>query len=98
MPFARDLILDLLFELLRIKPPSWASSFLAGRRLTTYGRVASSKPEAPVTSSNFATEEGSHSVSLIEHFTTLLTAMFVRCGITEVSGSQVRYLVYSVLH
>lgn len=86
LPIARDLILDLLFELLRIKPPSWASSFLAGRRLTTYGRVASSKPEAPVPFSNFEPEDGSHSVSLIDHFTTLLTAMFVHCGITEVSG------------
>lgn len=86
LPFVRDLILDLLFEVLRIKPPSWASSFLAGRRLTTYGRVAYQKPDPPVHISNVEDEEGSQGASLVDHFTTLLTAMFVHCGLTEVSS------------
>ena len=38
IPQARDIILELLFDILRIKPPSWSNTFLAGRRLTTYGR------------------------------------------------------------
>ena len=85
LPLARDLILDLLFEVLRIRPPSWASSFLAGRRLTTYGRVTNLTLEAtsPIPTSNH--EEEAHSVNLVDHFTTLLTAMFVHCGLTDVS-------------
>ena len=39
IPQARDIVLELLFDILRIKPPSWSTTFLAGRRLTTYGRV-----------------------------------------------------------
>ncbi|KAI5300055.1 hypothetical protein KEM55_000272 [Ascosphaera atra] len=35
---ARNLILELVFDALRIKPPSWSSNYFAGRRLTTYGR------------------------------------------------------------
>ncbi|KAK6822667.1 cytosolic regulator Pianissimo [Apiospora arundinis] len=42
-PALRETVIDLLFSLLRIKPPAWATSFLAGRRLTTYGRVATLK-------------------------------------------------------
>ena len=38
IPQARDILLELLFDILRIKPPSWSNTFLAGRRLTTYGR------------------------------------------------------------
>ena len=87
MPFARDLILDLLFEVLRIKPPSWASSFLAGRRLTTYGRVAYQKLDIPTILYNSEDEEGSQGASLVDHFTTLLAAIFIHCGLTDVSGS-----------
>lgn len=42
-PTIRETVIDLLYSLLRIKSPSWATSFLAGRRLTTYGRVATLK-------------------------------------------------------
>ena len=31
----KDIILELLFDIFRIKSPSWSSSFLAGRRLTS---------------------------------------------------------------
>ena len=86
-PLTQDLILDLLYEVLRIRPPSWASAFLAGRRLTTYGRVANVRPDPAALFSTLEPEEGNYSVNLIDHFTTLLTAMFVHCGITEVSGS-----------
>lgn len=34
-PSVRDTILELFFDIFRIKPPSWSSSFLAGRRLTS---------------------------------------------------------------
>lgn len=83
-PFARDLILDLLFDILCIKPPSWTSSFLAGRRLTTYGRVANLKADIPTQDFKLDFEEESNDVSLVNHFTTLLLAIFVHCGVTKV--------------
>ena len=83
-PFARDLILDLLFDILCIKPPSWTSSFLAGRRLTTYGRVANLKADAPAQTSKLESEEENNDISLVDHFTTLVLAIFVHCGVTKV--------------
>ena len=82
-PFSRDLLLDLLFDVLHIKPPSWTSSFLAGRRLTTYGRVANLKAESPVQSHRPDNEEENSQFSLIDHFTTLLLAVLFHCGMIK---------------
>lgn len=73
----RDTIIDLLFNLLRIKPPSWSASFLAGRRLTTYGRVANLKgaPAKATTSINSDDEAGEK--NLIDHYTALLLAVLI---------------------
>ena len=84
IPLARDLILDLLFDVLHIQPPSWTSSFLAGRRLTTYGRVANLKEEDTETPFRFDHEEGSN-FSLLNHFTALLLAVLMQCGLVMVS-------------
>ena len=85
MPLAKDLILDLLFDVLHVRSPSWTSSFLAGRRLTTYGRVTNLKsnssdigPKADIEESNF---------SLMDHFTTLLLACFIQSGLIQVGIS-----------
>ncbi|KAL9129359.1 MAG: hypothetical protein Q9217_002159 [Psora testacea] len=81
---ARDLILDLLFDVLHITPPSWTSSFLAGRRLTTYGRVANLKADS--TELHFKAElieEENTSINLVEHFTTLLLAVLMQCGLVQ---------------
>ena len=87
VPIARDLILDLLFDILHITPPSWTSSYLAGRRLTTYGRVANLKADS--TELHFKAEfvgEENASFNLVEHFTTLLLAVLMYCGLVQVSG------------
>lgn len=86
-PFARDLILDLLFDILHIKPPSWTSSFLAGRRLTTYGRVTNLKADGPVQNPKSELDEENGQVNLIEHFTTLLLAVLVKCDLVKVTSS-----------
>lgn len=80
---ARDLILDLLFDVLHILPPSWTSSFLAGRRLTTYGRVANFKAEGNSLGPKADAEEAIN-ISLMDHFTTLLLASFMHCGLVQV--------------
>ena len=85
IPIARDLILDLIFDLLQIKSPSWASSYLAGRRLTTYGRVSNLKAESLDYNLKSDAEEESHQLCLIDHFTTLLLAILLDCGLVKVA-------------
>lgn len=80
-PSVRDTILELFFDIFKIKPPSWSSSFLAGRRLTTYGRVANLKSEA---SSKPSRSEGdSNHGNLVDHFTALLLAVFFEAGLLK---------------
>lgn len=81
---AQDLILDLLFDVLHIKPPSWASSYLAGRRLTTYGRGVTLSAESHDQGPSPDQEDQSCNFSLIDHFTTLLLAIFISCGLLKV--------------
>lgn len=77
----REAVVELLYSLLRIKSPAWASSFLAGRRLTTYGRVANlhSAP-AKGTSAGYV-EDDSGEQNFVEHYTALLLAVFVKNGL-----------------
>jgi len=93
IPMARDLILDLLFDVLHITPPSWTSSFLAGRRLTTYGRVANLN--ADVVESSPARAEGEEeevSFNLVEHYTTLLLAVLMQCGLTQILSDAIEII------
>ncbi|KAG6018065.1 hypothetical protein E4U54_005972 [Claviceps lovelessii] len=78
-PSIRETVLDLLFSLLRIKPPAWATSFLAGRRLTTYGRVANMKSAATRDrSASLVMEEDSGEQSFLDHYTALLLAVLIK--------------------
>ncbi|PLN79714.1 protein required for meiosis [Aspergillus taichungensis] len=79
----RDLIMELLFDALRIKPPSWSSSFLAGRRLTTYGRVANLQSEADARQLRVYHEGGDSKFDLTAHFSTLILATLVEAGLTK---------------
>lgn len=83
-PFARDLVLDLLFDVLHIKPPSWTSSFLAGRRLTTYGRVSNLKPDQMEQQWQVESEDDANRVNLIDQYTALMLAVLVHCGLVNV--------------
>ncbi|KAI1868116.1 uncharacterized protein JN550_006604 [Neoarthrinium moseri] len=73
----RETIVDLLYSLLRIKPPAWATTFLAGRRLTTYGRVATLKSTTAGKGANAYDDDGAEQ-SFVEHYTALLLAIFVK--------------------
>lgn len=71
----RETVIDLLYSLLRIKSPFWATSFLAGRRLTTYGRVASLKSAVPKTTQ--LTEEETGDKNFVDHYTALLLVVLI---------------------
>lgn len=78
-PGIRDTVVDMLYSLLRIKPPAWATSYLAGRRLTTYGRVATLKAAAPTKGSSWFEEDGSEQ-NFVDHYTSILLATFIKAG------------------
>lgn len=76
----RDTVIELICSLLRIKSPSWAGPFLAGRRLTTYGRVANLE-SARTKSQHTDVEDDGGEQNFVEHYTALLLAVFVKCGL-----------------
>lgn len=81
----RETVLDLLFSLLRIKPPAWAVSFLAGRRLTTYGRVANLKSaNSQEKSRTHYTEEDGGEQNFVEHYTALILAVCIKSNLLQV--------------
>lgn len=76
----RDVVLEVLFDVLRIKPPAWSSSFLAGRRLTTYNRVSNVKIH---TTADAGKEEDRQREELVEHFTAALLAVLLKCDLVD---------------
>ncbi|WEW59098.1 hypothetical protein PRK78_004567 [Emydomyces testavorans] len=83
---SRDLILELLFDALRIKPPSWSSSFFAGRRLTTYGRAGvASGGGCDRDSKQFHTfyEPEDGVFDLTAHFAALVLAVLIEAGLIK---------------
>ncbi len=80
-PHVRNIILELLFDILRIKPPSWSSSFLAGRRLTTYGRVTNLKNQQIKDTSTSSAENITNNWSLMDHYVSAVLAAFLHAGL-----------------
>ncbi|OAL49356.1 hypothetical protein IQ07DRAFT_51916 [Pyrenochaeta sp. DS3sAY3a] len=80
-PHVRNIILELLFDLLRIKPPSWSSSFLAGRRLTTYGRVTNMHSQKVKDAPTSAAEDDTNKWSLLDHYVSVVLAAFLHAGL-----------------
>lgn len=78
----RNAVTDLIADILRIQFPSWASSFIGGRRLTTYGRVTNLKAENdPSLQDRRNNEEGQHRRNLVEHFTAVALTVLLRQGL-----------------
>ena len=77
----RTTVLELLFDILRIKPPSWSSSFLAGRRLTTYGRVTNMKANNVTKPSSNDPDDPTKHMNLVEHFSAVVLAVLLRAGL-----------------
>lgn len=77
----RTIILELLSDILMIKAPSWSSSFLAGRRLTTYGRVTNLKNQSNKDASSTSTEDDTNKWNLLEHYVSVVLAVFLHAGL-----------------
>ena len=84
-PQAHDMLLDFLFDTLRIQRPSWSASFLAGRRLTTYGRVANLQVDFIERQPNDGGEtDEENRFDLLGHFTALKLATLLEVGLSKV--------------
>jgi rapamycin-insensitive companion of mTOR len=81
LPSLRDVLLDIFLSIFCIKPLAWSSSFLAGRRLTTFGRI----PDLEKEMANFQPEKrtGSSDCRFIDHYTALLLLVFTHCNLIE---------------
>lgn len=77
----RNAVTDLIADILRIQFPSWASSFIGGRRLTTYGRVTNLKSEDA--SQQDKSEEDPQKRNLVEHFIAVALAILLRQGLLK---------------
>lgn len=77
---ARDVIIVLLYSLLRIKSPAWATPFLAGRRLTTYGRVNTLNTLNPTAGKGTAlqVDDDTGEQNFVDHYTALLLAILIK--------------------
>ncbi|KAI0087847.1 Rapamycin-insensitive companion of mTOR, N-term-domain-containing protein [Irpex rosettiformis] len=76
---ARDIILDMFFELFNIKPPEWHQAFLDGRRLTMYRRNRTKDTdrtaEVPLNKQD--------SLKLADQFVALLILVFSGAGLMD---------------
>jgi hypothetical protein len=80
----RTATLDLLIDILRVKSPSWSTTFIGGRRLTTYNRVTNLKPDNQEPEK--AKPEGENEEqkrNLVEHFTAVALAVLLRQGLLK---------------
>lgn len=77
---ARGIILDLLIDTLRIKVPFWSDTYVAGRRLTTYGRVNTelADPSMKRSASDYDVQ-GRY--DLTYHFSAIVLAVLIRAGL-----------------
>lgn len=80
IPVLRDKLMDIFFSIFRIKPLSWSSSFLAGRRLTTFGRVADTRSDFNYM--DYAASSVPDS-SFTKNYTALLLATTLHCNLME---------------
>jgi rapamycin-insensitive companion of mTOR len=77
----RNAVTDLIADILRIQFPSWASSFIGGRRLTTYGRVTNLRADDASREGNAQSEDDPQKRNLVEHFIAVALAILLRQGL-----------------
>ncbi|KAF5385668.1 hypothetical protein D9757_005476 [Collybiopsis confluens] len=74
----REIILIMFFEIFNIKTPEWYSTFIAGRRLTSY-----LKPETEPLERNL------HTLKLTDQYIALLILVFTNAGLIEALVSMI---------
>ncbi|KAG5438731.1 hypothetical protein PCANB_002451 [Pneumocystis canis] len=81
---SRDIILDLLYNIFGIQSSSITSTFLAGRKLTTWGRPLPIPQQEPQNENIFLNKQAeSEKGNLLQHFLALIVIMFMDIGILD---------------
>ncbi|KAF9004644.1 Rapamycin-insensitive companion of mTOR, N-term-domain-containing protein [Cyathus striatus] len=85
----REIILDMFFDLLKIKTPEWYQTFIDGRRLTT--EVYRKTPNAPETQSIplDASERPHQTLKLTDQYLALLIIILTNAGLCEALTSMI---------
>jgi rapamycin-insensitive companion of mTOR len=78
---ARGIILDLLIDTLRIKVPFWSDTYVAGRRLTTYGRVNTTEATEPTLKRTTVDYDVRGRFDLTYHFSAIVLAVLIQAGL-----------------
>ncbi|KAI9064633.1 hypothetical protein FKP32DRAFT_1648919 [Trametes sanguinea] len=76
----REVILDMFFDLLNIKPPEWHKTFIEGRRLTMYGRARHS---ADLSRRQEIPHRQQDTLKLTDQYIALLILVFSKAGILD---------------
>jgi rapamycin-insensitive companion of mTOR len=84
LPTVQETVIDMVNLLLRIKSPGWAQSFLAGRRLTTYGRVTTLKSNEGGKEMTNTQDDDNPEQNFVEHYTALLLAVFIKTDLLPI--------------
>ncbi|KAG4301192.1 hypothetical protein PCK1_002502 [Pneumocystis canis] len=80
----KDIILDLLYNIFGIQSSSITSTFLAGRKLTTWGRPLPIPQQEPQNENIFLNKQAeSEKGNLLQHFLALIVIMFMDIGILD---------------
>ncbi|TFK52588.1 hypothetical protein OE88DRAFT_1807473 [Heliocybe sulcata] len=78
---SREIIIDMFFDLLDIKPPDWHQTFIDGRRLTMYRRPMPTTDLPPSPSSKKSQEP--ESLKLTDQYIALLILVFTKAGLLD---------------
>ncbi|KAI6044824.1 Rapamycin-insensitive companion of mTOR, middle domain-containing protein [Pisolithus marmoratus] len=76
----REIVLDMFFNLLNIKPPEWYKTFIDGRRLTMY-RKSRNVPEP--SSERKAQQRGPEALKLTDQYIALLVLVLANAGLLD---------------
>ncbi|KZT18431.1 hypothetical protein NEOLEDRAFT_1125374 [Neolentinus lepideus HHB14362 ss-1] len=79
---SREIIIDMFFDLLNIKPPDWHQTFIDGRRLTMYRRsvqITDSPPSPPLSRK----PQESENLKLADQYIALLILTFTQAGLLD---------------
>ncbi|RPD54648.1 hypothetical protein L226DRAFT_535797 [Lentinus tigrinus ALCF2SS1-7] len=75
----REVILDMFFDLLNIKPPEWHRAFIDGRRLTMYRRSRTSAELQPAD----IPQRPQDTLKLTDQYIALLILVFTKAGLLD---------------
>ncbi|KIM25763.1 hypothetical protein M408DRAFT_203761 [Serendipita vermifera MAFF 305830] len=76
----REIILDMFFEVLNIKPVEWYRAFLDGRRLTMYGRQKAMHSDAP---ERIEANTEHDRLTLVDQYLSLVLAVLTEAGLLD---------------